>query len=264
VLLLHQHQNQIQVSAFSASRTNLYHINRPSLSHSHSLSLPTRPLPFEQHPYPSHYLTNTNTNTSLNMVEMSMSFQVMAHAYSNSLAEHPFVTKGTTSFLLCGVRDIIAQVRGYDNDVCLDLLDVDVDVSDSEQASLSQSDSSMPMSIAPVQIEDKEKDPMMDKIDIERLARFATKGFFGSSIWSVWYDLSESLFNSANIMSALAHIGILLDADSTITFMNNKSIAIVNIVRTLGLMIVEQFVACPIIYGLWYCSERRSSFQNTL
>ena len=196
------------------------------------------------------------------MVEMSMSFQVMAHAYSNSLAEHPFVTKGTTSFLLCGVRDIIAQVRGYDNDVCLDLLDVDVDVSDSEQASLSQSDSSMPMSIAPVQIEDDV--PMMDKIDIERLARFATKGFFGSSIWSVWYDLSESLFNSANIMSALAHIGILLDADSTITFMNNKSIAIVNIVRTLGLMIVEQFVACPIIYGLWYCSERRSSFQNTL
>ena len=107
------------------------------------------------------------------------------------------------------------------------------------------------MSIAPVQIEDKEKDPMMDKIDIERLARFATKGFFGSSIWSVWYDLSESLFNSANIMSALAHIGILLDADSTITFMNNKSIAIVNIVRTLGLVIVDQFVACPIIYGLW-------------
>jgi len=107
----------------------------------------------------------------------------------------------------------------------------------------------MSMSIAPVQIEDDV--PMMDKIDIKRLARFATKGFFGSSIWSVWYDLSESLFNSANIMSALAHIGILLDADSTITIMNNKSIAIVNIVRTLGLMIVEQFVACPIIYGLW-------------
>jgi hypothetical protein len=107
----------------------------------------------------------------------------------------------------------------------------------------------MSMSIAPVQIEDDV--PMMDKIDIKRLARFATKGFFGSSIWSVWYDLSESLFNSANIMSALAHIGILLDADSTITFMNNKSIAIVNIVRTLGLVIVDQFVACPIIYGLW-------------
>ena len=147
------------------------------------------------------------------MVEMSMPFQVMAHAYSNSLADHPFVTKGITGFFLCGVGDIIAQVRGYDNDVCLDLLDVDVDVSDSEQAS--QSDSS----IAPVQIEDEEQ-------------------WWRSSIWSVWFYLSESLFNSANIKSA--------------SMIMNKSIAIVNIVRTLlGLVIVDQFVACPIIYGLW-------------
>ena len=134
-----------------------------------------------------------------------MPFQVMAHAYSNSLAEHPFVTKGTTSFLLCGVRDIIAQVRGYDNDVCLDLLDVDVDVSDSEQASLSQSDSSMPMSIAPVQIEDKEKDPMMDKIDIERLARFATKGFLEVASGQCG-TISPNRSSTVQISCRLSHI----------------------------------------------------------
>jgi len=150
---------------------------------------------------------------------LDMQFEIIAQAYSNSLAEHPFITKGMTGFFLCGMGDILAQIRGFQYET--------------------NSASSGAADFAGI--------PSVEKINKSRLARFAAKGFFGTSIWAKWYDLSDSLFTPSNVMAALAYIGLpgFLDVDGS------NAIVTMNVARVLGLMFTEQFIACPIIYGCW-------------
>jgi hypothetical protein len=150
---------------------------------------------------------HANVRSNLNMLETP--FQLIAQAYSSSLTDHPFVTKGVTGFCLCGVGDIIAQVRGS-----------------KKSAAAEQSNANT----------------ITSTIDKIRLAKFATKGFYGTSIWAVWYNFSESLINNESILSILSSMGIVS------TYVDD---AFVNLVRTLSVMTAEQFIACPIVYGLW-------------
>ena len=138
--------------------------------------------------------------------------QFIAEAYSNSLVQYPFVTRGATGFFLCGIADVIAQIRGYESD----------NIQDPESNQIH----------IPV--------PFLEIINMPRLARFATKGFFGTIIWAVWYDYSDHLLNRNNVLAVLKTVGILGASD-----------AVQNVARTGMLILVEQFVTCPLIYGLW-------------
>jgi hypothetical protein len=174
-----------QVSAFSLHPTTIY-------NHKHEGELATNPVRSKQ----SH----------LHMMDASP-IQFIAEAYSNSLEQYPFVTKGTTGFFLCGIGDVLAQVQGRES-------------SPDDQTS---SDISM-----------------LEQINWPRLARFATKGFFGTSIWAAWYDYSDYLLNSDHILTVLQSAGII-----------EPSNTVKNMARTGMLIILEQFVFCPIIYGIW-------------
>lgn len=158
---------------------------------------------------------NYRSTGALNMID-TLPFQAIGDAYSNALIQHPIITKGSTGFILCGVGDIIAQVRSFP------------DTSDSNDANKSNSDP-----------------PIIDaeqnfEMDYQRLAKFAAKGVFGTLIWSVWYDYSSIMYTDEGIISALSKVGV-----------NDASEIIIQASRTAMLMLTEQFVACPIVYGLW-------------
>ena len=140
----------------------------------------------------------------------------VAGMYSEALIQHPVVTKGTTGFFLCGLADVIAQVRTYD--ACK----VDTNNDEKEKYSLDAVQESF------------------DNINRLRLVRFASKGVFGTLIWATWYDFSDELLNPTTVLSVLASFGI-----------NEPSDIFQGIARTLMLILTEQFVTCPIIYGLW-------------
>ena len=87
------------------------------------------------------------------------------------------------------------------------------------------------------------KNNIIDTINYQRLGRFAVKGFFGAIIWGGWYDLSSIVISTDNVVAVSASLGVkdsLLDNDMYTT-----------ITRTLSFLIVEQFIACPIVFSLW-------------
>jgi hypothetical protein len=159
---------------------------------------------------------NHGSTGALNMLEI-LPFQAIGDAYSNSVLQHPLITKGSTGFVLCGIGDIIAQVRSFP------------DMSEADNANRGDDSDTF--------ILDESQDP---EIDYQRLAKFAAKGVFGTLLWSVWYDYSFNMYKDEDIARALSLLG-LHDASSTI----------IQVARTFMLMLTEQFVACPIVYGLW-------------
>jgi Mpv17 / PMP22 family. len=136
--------------------------------------------------------------------------QIVTQTYSSVLLEHPFLTKATTGFFLCGLGDVLAQCR-----------------------SLQQSSSAL-------QGQQQAKPLFFDRMDWMRLARFAVKGFFGTCIWALWYDMSDCILSEEHILSLLLSLGFSDIGD-----------ALLNALRTVFLVLAEQFVTCPIIYGLW-------------
>ncbi len=135
--------------------------------------------------------------------------------YTRSLEQYPALTKATTGFVLCGVADIIAQVRSI-------------------RLRYSEVESESPLT-SPL--------ALWKNLNTQRLARFATKGFFGAMIWGTWYDLSDDFLSTNNIVSVLSQFGIQTNAAT--------NSPIINAFRTVTAIIIEQFVACPIIFGLW-------------
>ena len=131
--------------------------------------------------------------------------------YSRSLEEFPLVTKAMTGFVLCGVADVIAQVRGNES-------------RDNENKSMFASNN-------------------LRDLNIRRLSRFATKGFFGAIIWGAWYDISDDFISENNIAFILSETGIRND--------DNTSSFVLNALRTVSAVTIEQFLACPIIFGFW-------------
>jgi protein Mpv17 len=77
--------------------------------------------------------------------------------------------------------------------------------------------------------------------DMGRLLRFASKGFFGTLLWAEWYDLSDVLIQEETIVSAFQSMGMVLPN-------NDWSIPLA---RTVALILAEQFITCPLIYGIW-------------
>lgn len=70
------------------------------------------------------------------------------------------------------------------------------------------------------------------KFDWKRLLRFAGKGTLGTLIWAAWYDLSDVIVE--NIIRGAAMNVIQLQ-----------------VYKTALLLLLEQFLACPTIFGLW-------------
>lgn len=83
----------------------------------------------------------------------------------------------------------------------------------------------------------------MNQVDYQRLVRFATKGFFGALIWGTWYDISAEIVSSENVALVLSSLGVVDgQADNNI---------IVNIARTFSSIVIEQLIACPIVFTFW-------------
>lgn len=147
-------------------------------------------------------------NIHLKMVDISP-IQIITQTYSSALLEHPLLTKATTGFFLCGLGDVLAQFRSYQQ---------------SSSALQGQQHAKL----------------FLDRMNWMRLARFAVKGFFGTCIWALWYDMSDYILSEEHILSLLLSMGFSDIGD-----------ALLNALRTTFLVLAEQFVTCPIIYGLW-------------
>mmetsp|Transcript_13325 Transcript_13325/g.25007 ORF Transcript_13325/g.25007 Transcript_13325/m.25007 type:complete len:366 (-) Transcript_13325:84-1181(-) len=156
----------------------------------------------------THHDRNINhRKTHLKMVDMISPIQFVTQTYSSALLEHPLLTKATTGFFLCGLGDILAQIRGF-------------------QSSLQ---------------EGQQVKQILERMNWLRLARFAVKGFFGTCIWALWYDLSDSILSEEKIVSFIV----------SIVGFSDISDALLNAIRTVILILAEQFITCPIIYGFW-------------
>lgn len=167
------------------------------------------------------HFSNTNFRTRPSHRLHMTVFDVAFNAYSESLQHHPFITKATTGLVLCGIADIIAQVRGT-IELNKDVMNMDMNLSMDMNTSFRF---------------------YVNTIDKKRLIRFASKGFFSAIIWGSWYDLSAEIISIDNIISLSSSFGL----DESLAE-NNFCMALI---RTASFMIVEQFVACPIIFGMW-------------
>jgi len=84
-------------------------------------------------------------------------------------------------------------------------------------------------------------DTPQEQFDWKRLLRFSSKGAFGTIIWVQWYNLSDVFVNTLPLMNNVSSDGI-----------NDPNImTVAAILRTILLISMEQFIACPIAYGLW-------------
>eukprot|EP00560_Eucampia_antarctica_P003502 CAMPEP_0197837240 /NCGR_PEP_ID=MMETSP1437-20131217/31559_1 /TAXON_ID=49252 ORGANISM="Eucampia antarctica, Strain CCMP1452" /NCGR_SAMPLE_ID=MMETSP1437 /ASSEMBLY_ACC=CAM_ASM_001096 /LENGTH=261 /DNA_ID=CAMNT_0043444121 /DNA_START=253 /DNA_END=1038 /DNA_ORIENTATION=+ len=75
-------------------------------------------------------------------------------------------------------------------------------------------------------------------VDKMRLLRFAAKGLIGGLIWAMWYDASELILQHFERGYLFATFANLSTAGRTV-------------LRTSILLLLEQFLCCPIIFGLW-------------
>jgi protein Mpv17 len=87
-------------------------------------------------------------------------------------------------------------------------------------------------------------------LDMGRLLRFASKGFFGTLLWAEWYDLSDVLIQEETFVSAFQSMSMTLvpNNDNLIIILSEWSAPLA---RTVTLILAEQFITCPIIYGMW-------------
>lgn len=141
-------------------------------------------------------------------------FLTIANSYTSALEEQPFITKACTGFFLCGSGDVLAQFRARGTKELIDSFEPE-----------------LPSTLEPTS---------SSSFDYARLLRFASKGFFGTLLWAFWYDISDELIREESILSTLQSISI-----------QNPSEFTVNTARTVALILAEQFVTCPLIYGLW-------------
>jgi len=79
-----------------------------------------------------------------------------------------------------------------------------------------------------------------DAIDFGRVFRFALKGLGGGIIWSQWYGMVDgwSLELSSDFLNMIGDEGAFGDG-------------IHRAAKTVSAIMLEQFVACPIVYSLW-------------
>jgi len=126
-------------------------------------------------------------------------FELIADEYTDALNNYPMITKACTGFILCGIADVIAQI--------------------------------------------KSQIPIKRTINSQRVIRFATKGIFSALIWGSWYDFSNTLISNARITTYLGLAGFSVGEE--------HFVFILAFVKTILLILMEQFVACPILFALW-------------
>lgn len=129
----------------------------------------------------------------------------LAGLYSYGMAKYYLATQSFTGGVLCGVGDAVAQVK--------------------ERL---------------FEKENKKLDFTSNAIDLDRVLRFALKGFGGGLIWSQWYGLADewSLQLSNDFLNMIGNDVVFSDG-------------IHRAARTIAAILLEQFVACPIVYSLW-------------
>jgi hypothetical protein len=81
--------------------------------------------------------------------------------------------------------------------------------------------------------------PAKRSYDWRRVRRFLFKGIGCGIIWSHWYELAET-WSEALTLWFMAQTKLSPDSSGIHTF-----------VKTIASILLEQFIACPIIYGLW-------------
>lgn len=208
----------------------------------------------------------------LNMLPPSLlvdSFDIMSTAYSDALQNYPLLTKSSTGFTLCGVADVLAQSRAMMMKIPKDTTTTtttSAGISNNNNTNNNTNPSTSTTSITSTSTNNTNTSRkfltiiqyIFNTIDYKRVIRFAIKGFFGAIVWSTWYDISDTLLPIESISSILSSTTTTIN---TIIYNTNSNSfimieeggkyynIILNIIKTTSLIIIEQFVACPIIFS---------------
>ena len=147
--------------------------------------------------------------------------------YSCALATYQLPTQVVTSGALCGVSDLLAQRAGG--------------AGAEEGQEEEQGGEGIPGTAAP-----SPPPPPPPPLDLDRTRSFVLKGLGSAVIWSLWYGAADEL--AAPLVRGAADLDLLSvpwggGAAATAT----TTLA----VRTLSCILLEQFLACPVIFALW-------------
>ena len=135
----------------------------------------------------------------------------LAESYNALNEGHPFLTPMATASTLSGLGDVLAQLRSTND-----------------------------------QAEEQEKgQEALPAIDWQRTQRFMIKGFGAGLIWSGWFQLVEDWTNQ------LMDQGLQLHLDSDTQEAQEYSPASIVIGKTVISILLEQFIAAPLIYTFW-------------
>lgn len=150
-------------------------------------------------------------------------------SYSSALVKFPFMTKGITAFFLYALSDAIAQIQGLEKKM--------QSIQEKQGHRTKETEHEFKMTLI-----DK-----MNALNMPRLFKFSIKGVFGTSVWEVWFDYSEKLLDRRNVIRLLKLAGMKNGpaGSFTISRVTEKS------TRVFLLILLEQFIASPIYFGLF-------------
>lgn len=151
----------------------------------------------------------------------------LTNGYNTLLDTFPLATQMVTASVLAGVGDAMAQIQQDDND--------------------NETTASSPADTFTLRLLDQPK-----QVDLERLRRFMLKGLGGGVIWSYWFALNDQWTNEAMMQP------LWLQGDQSVTLLSllggaaeGETPVSVAIGKTIVAILLEQFIAVPIIYTFW-------------
>jgi len=83
----------------------------------------------------------------------------------------------------------------------------------------------------------KPKSSLIESVNLNRTGRLILKGLGSGLIWYQWYALADVL--SEDFVSSVLHVSA------------ENNVMVHATVRTISAILLEQFIACPIIFALW-------------
>lgn len=165
--------------------------------------------------------------------------------YSSALFHFPIPTQASTGGILCGIGDIVAQLNEKQEQSMTTEINEEYDTNIIMKYQMQGIGGGGPRLL-------NQRRFQVAQYDWRRTRNFIIKGMGGALIWSTWYNVVDVW--SLDLYNEMKSSMIARFDNDVVVIMNDEdgwSRQLEIVIRTILSILLEQFVACPMIYALW-------------